>query len=293
MGNGIWPTILLIGKNGQIGWELERSMAPFGRVVALDYPQIDLSKPDSIIQTLRAIKPNLIVNAAAYTAVDQAEIEPDLAMDINGIAPGIFAEEAKKLGAFLVHYSTDYVFDGSKTTPYMEEDEPNPLNMYGKSKLEGDKAIQAAEIPYLIFRTSWVYGLRGKNFLLTILRLAEENKEIPVVCDQIGTPTWSRMIADCTCLILAQGNRAVVEKPGLYNLSAYGQTTWYEFAESIIAISPGINKKTTKLVQITSADYAYPTSRPKYSVLSNRKIYDHFGISVPAWDIVLKMAIGY
>jgi dTDP-4-dehydrorhamnose reductase len=187
--------ILLTGKNGQVGWELQRTLATLGEVVTLDRQDLDLADPDSIRRVVREHKPNLIVNAAAYTAVDKAEEESDLAMVINGTAPGILAEEAKRLSAAIIHYSTDYVFDGSKNTPYTEEDAPNPLNVYGRTKLAGERAIQAVGAPYLILRTSWVYGMRGKNFLLTILRLARERNEIKVVNDQIGAPTWSRIIA--------------------------------------------------------------------------------------------------
>lgn len=194
--------ILLTGSNGQVGWELQRTLATLGEVIALDRHGMDLVSPDSIRRTIREIKPSLIVNAAAYTAVDKAEFEPELAMAINGIVPGILAEEAKRLGDAVIHYSTDYVFDGSKNTPYTEEGAPNPLNVYGKTKLAGEQAIQAVGTPHLIFRTSWVYGARGKNFLLTILRLVRERDEIKVVNDQIGVPTWSRVIAQSTAHIL-------------------------------------------------------------------------------------------
>ena len=184
--------ILLTGKNGQVGWELQRTLAPLGEVVAVDRQALDLANPDAIRALIREVKPALIVNPAAYTAVDKAESEPELAMAVNGIAPGIMAEEAKRLGAAMIHYSTDYVFDGTQTSPYTEKDRPNPGNVYGKTKLAGEQAIQAVGVPHLILRTSWVYGSRGRNFLLTILRLAQERDELKIVDDQIGAPTSSR-----------------------------------------------------------------------------------------------------
>lgn len=285
MAYGIWPKILLIGKYGQVGWELERCLAPLGQIIALDYPEIDLAKPDTIIKKVRLIKPNLIVNAAAYTAVDQAEEEPDLAMAINGTAPGILAEEAKKLGTFLVHYSTDYVFDGTKTTPYTEEDEPNPLNVYGTTKLAGDRAIQAVDIPHLIFRTSWVYGLRGKNFLLTMLKLAQEKDEIRVIDDQIGSPTWCKMIAESTNLVLAQGYEKVYRDNGLYNLTSDGQTSWFGFADRIIQTI----ESNCKVSAISTKEYQTATIRPKYSVLSNKRYQTSFRDKLYKWEEYLEL----
>ena len=226
----LWPRILLTGKNGQVGWELQRTLAPLGEVVVLDRRQLDLSDPDQIRERVREISPDLIVNAAAYTAVDRAEAEPEPAMAVNGTAPGLLAEEAKRIGAAIIHYSTDYVFDGAKTTPYTEEDAPNPLNVYGRTKLAGEQAVQAAGVPHLILRTSWVYGMRGKNFLLTILRLAREREELKIVDDQIGAPTWSRTIAEATAQILTSGAWPVSGASGIYHLTASGSTSWYGFA---------------------------------------------------------------
>ena len=186
------PHILLVGKIGQVGWELRRTLAPLARVTCVDFPEIDLTSGDSIRQWVRDTRPNIVINAAAYTAVDKAESEPDKAMSINGVAPGILAEEAKKLGALLVHYSTDYVFDGAKTVPYVETDPPNPLGVYGRSKLAGDEAVRAVSGAHLIFRLCWVYGARGQNFMLTMMRLARERETLRVVGDQTGCPTWSR-----------------------------------------------------------------------------------------------------
>ncbi len=316
--------ILLVGKNGQVGWELQRTLATLGDVVAVDRQGMDLANPDSIRGAIRATRPGLIVNAAAYTAVDKAESEPDLAMAINGIAPGIMAEEAKRLGAAMIHYSTDYVFDGAKTSPFTEEDAPNPLSVYGKTKLAGEQAILAAGIPHLIFRTSWVYGLRGKNFLLTILRLAKERDELRIVDDQIGAPTWSRMIAEATAQILAQSilpltphttfhalqriesRSALVVHPsllaqygGIYNLTAAGRTSWYGFAKTILesmslhgAHSSLItHHPMPKLIPIATPEYPLPAPRPLYSMLSSAKLNRTFGVALPAWDASLTLCM--
>ena len=232
--------ILLFGKVGQVGWELRRTLAPLGQLVCVDYPEVDLTKPDSIRGWIRDAAPDLIINAAAYTAVDKAETETELATKINATAPGIMAEEAKKRGALLVHYSTDYIFDGSKTTPYVEEDAPNPLGAYGRTKLAGDTAIQQVGGRHLIFRLCWVYGSRGGNFMLTMQRLAREREKLKVVRDQIGCPTSSRLIAETTALALAQ-----VHSPdeadrltGAYHLCCAGQTSWHGFASAIIEKMP-------------------------------------------------------
>ncbi|TAE56876.1 MAG: dTDP-4-dehydrorhamnose reductase, partial [Nostocales cyanobacterium] len=229
--------ILLTGVSGQVGWELQRTLMTVGDIIAVDRHQLDLAKPDSIRGTIRDIKPDLIVNPAAYTAVDKAESEIDLAMAINGVAPGIMAEEAKKLNASIIHYSTDYVFDGNKNNPYQENDVTNPQNIYGKTKLAGEEAISSIGVNHIIFRTSWVYGLRGKNFLLTMEKLAKEREEIKVVDDQIGSPTWSRMIAEITAQIITQGQNNLTDffanNGGIYNLSPGGKTSWYGFAKAI------------------------------------------------------------
>ncbi len=216
--------ILLLGKNGQVGWELQRTLAPLGQVIALGRKELDLVEGAAIRSTVRAVNPDLIVNAAAYTAVDKAEKEAELALAVNAAAPGVLAEEAMLCRAALIHYSTDYVFDGIKVEPYIEDDKPNPINTYGKTKLEGDRSIQATEVPHLIFRTGWIYSLRGSNFLLTILRLAREREELNVVNDQFGAPTWSRLIAEATALVVAQGIKDIwtfsANHQGIYNLSA-------------------------------------------------------------------------
>ncbi len=267
--------ILLTGRNGQVGWELERTLAPLGQIIACDRVALDLADVDGIRTAVRAAKADIIVNAAAYTAVDKAEAEPALAMAVNGTAPGILAEEAKRSGALLVHYSTDYVFDGSKPGAYSEDDRPNPINAYGRSKLAGEQAIAAVDCRHLILRTSWVYGLRGQNFLRTMLRLAGERNELRVVDDQVGSPTWSRMIAEATVAILAQP----VECSGIFHLTAAGSTSWHGFARAIL---DSINW-TGNLAAIPTAAYPLPARRPVNSVLANAKLADQFALALPDW----------
>lgn len=251
-------------------------------------PDIDLSKLTDVDNLLREMKPAIIVNAAAYTAVDKAEVEAEKSLVINGTAPGVLAEEAKKMGAAFVHYSTDYVFDGQKGLPYVEEDIPYPINMYGQSKLAGEMAIQQIGGNYLILRTSWVYGMRGNNFLITMLRLAEEREELRVVNDQFGAPTWSRTLAESTALILAKGRDKLSENSGIFHLAANGYTSWYEFARKIMMLSD----KRTQVIGIPSAEYPTPAKRPAYSVLNNEKAYERFGIKMPDWETMLRLALG-
>jgi dTDP-4-dehydrorhamnose reductase len=311
--------VLLLGKSGQVGWELERCLATVCEVVALDHQGMDLANPDSIRKTVREIRPSLIINAAAYTAVDKAEAEAELAMAINGIAPGILAEEAKRLGAALIHYSTDYVFDGTKRSPYTEDDEPHPLNVYGKTKLAGERAIQAVGAPYLILRTSWVYGARGKNFLLTILRLAQEKQELRIVDDQTGAPTWSRFIAQATAQIVGHALYASHGKAtphwtefgrsrrpasrdistslyvtGVYHLSCGGETSWYGFAQAALEklrYTSAVNRPMPQLSPIPSAGYATAAVRPAYSVLSNAKLMDAYAFTLPHWQHGLEFVL--
>jgi dTDP-4-dehydrorhamnose reductase len=282
--------LLLIGKIGQVGYELRRTLAPMAQVTSVDFPEIDLTNGDSIRRWVAETKPQVIINAAAYTAVDKAEAEAERAMQINGIAPGILAEEAKKCGALMVHYSTDYIFDGSKTEPYIETDEPNPLGSYGRSKLAGDKAVMAAEGAHLIFRLCWVYGARGQNFLLTMMRLARERDTLRVVNDQIGCPTWSRMIAETTTFALNQTLAAKDSKAltGIYHLAASGQTSWHGFAQAIIDLMPATERKCVQVQAITTADYPTPTKRPAYSVLCCEKLERTFGLRLPDWRESLK-----
>ena len=282
--------ILLTGKTGQVGYELERSLQGLGEIIALDRSQMDLANLDQVRDVIRSVKPNLIINPAAYTAVDKAESEPELAMRINGQAPAIMAEEAKKLGAAMIHYSTDYVFDGSKSTPYVETDPTCPINVYGATKLVGEQAIQAAGIPHLILRTSWVYGMYGKNFLLTMLRLAQEREELRIVADQYGAPTWCRTIADTTAQIVAQAKGAQhkqewwQERSGIYHLTAQGQTTWFGFTEAILE-NATIAKKPV-LIPIATQDYPLPAQRPANSVMASEKLMHKF-CSLPTWEDAL------
>jgi dTDP-4-dehydrorhamnose reductase len=227
--------ILLLGNDGQVGWELQRSLAPLGRVVAPGVEQCNLANADQLRSTVRAVKPALIVNAAAYTAVDKAETDQELARAVNGIAPGILAEEARQLGAWLVHYSTDYVFDGAKTGPYTEQDAPSPLSVYGSTKLEGDRAIQQAGCLHLILRTSWVFAARGANFARTILRLAREREALKIVGDQFGAPTAAELLADITALCVHDAMKPGGEaRQGLYHLTAAGRTSWHGYARFVL-----------------------------------------------------------
>src|SRR6267378_7093480 len=233
------PVIMLTGRNGQVGAELLRLLPQLGEVVAFGHDQLDLSNPSDICRTVREVRPQLIVNAAAYTAVDQAETDETTAQAVNAQAPGLMAGEAKKIGAALIHYSTDYVFDGVKRVPYDEADSANPINVYGKTKFAGEQAIRRSGVPYLIFRTSWVYATRGRNFLLTILRLATEREELRIVSDQVGAPTCASDVAAATAKIVAQvvergsATSAFSEVSGTYHLTAAGETTWYDFARAI------------------------------------------------------------
>jgi dTDP-4-dehydrorhamnose reductase len=288
--------ILLTGITGQVGWELQRSLMPLGEVITADREVMDLTNPDSIRNAIRQFQPHLIVNPAAYTAVDKAESEPDLAMAINITAPGIMAEEALKIGAGIVHYSTDYVFNGDRDTPYQETDPTNPLGVYGKTKLEGEIAIQSTGVPHLILRTSWVYSRMGKNFLLTILRLARERSELRIVSDQIGAPTWSRAIAEVTAQILAQGVRNLHDFlhdcSGIYHLSAGGVTNWHGFARAILEADPQRSEQiVTAVLPINTSDYPTPAKRPAYSLLDNTKLHDAFGLKLPDWKQSLQLAI--
>jgi dTDP-4-dehydrorhamnose reductase len=272
------PTILVTGAQGQIGFELARLLRPFGRVVAADRAALDLADPDAIVAAIRGARPALIVNGAAFTAVDLAETETTLARAINGRAPGILAEEAKRIGALLIHYSTDYVFDGTRRSPYPEDAATAPQNAYGASKLEGERAIAAAGAHVLVFRTSWVYGLRGRNFLLTIRRLAAERDEIRIVADQMGVPNWCRTLAEATARIVGAGLPAAAERAGLYHLSSTGQASWYDFARAIIGDAPR-----PSIVPIATAEYPTPARRPAYGVLSTARFEATFGFALPDW----------
>ncbi len=289
--------ILLFGKNGQLGWELNRSAQPLGDVVALGRNDVDFSDPDSLRGRIWQIQPDIIVNAVAYTAVDKAEDEEELATIINKTAPGVLAEEAGKLGALLVHYSTDYIFDGTKVTSYTETDIPRPVNAYGRSKLGGEQVIQASGCDYLIFRTSWVYASRGHNFLLTILRLAAQRDELSIVSDQIGSPTSARLIADTSILCMQQAVKervAGVFSSDLYHLTAAGETSWQGFAEEIIRLARNIFRQPLKVSAIKAiATDAYPTpaQRPMNSRLQLTRLESHFAVKIPDWKQGLQMCM--
>lgn len=282
--------ILLTGSTGQVGYELERSLQGLGEVVAVDRSRMDLADLDQVRSVIRSVRPGLIVNPAAYTAVDKAESEPALAFRINAEAPGVMAEEAGKLGAAMVHYSTDYVFPGTDSAPRVETDATGPINVYGASKLAGEQAIAAAGIPHLIFRTSWVYGMRGKNFLLTMLKLAQERDELRIVNDQHGAPTWSRTIADTTALVLAQAQQGGAgwwqQNSGVYHLSSQGQTTWFGFTQAILAAA----RIECRLLPIASAEYPVPARRPQYSVLSSERLQERF-CRLPDWQEALRLCM--
>ncbi len=277
--------ILITGAGGQLGRELKRSLASLGEVIACDRKQLDLGNPDALRQTVRQIAPNLIVNAAAWTAVDKAETEPDAANAINGIAPGILAEEARRLGAQLIHYSTDYVFDGNKPAPWTEDDLPLPLSIYGRTKLAGEQAIQSIDCRYLILRTSWVFGLHGANFMKTMLRVGKERPELRVVADQIGAPTWTRHLADATALVASRK-----EGPsGLYHLANAGETSWHGYAEAIFAeaVRLALLAAAPVVHPITTADYPLPATRPANSRLDCRRFTRDFGLTLPDWRVGL------
>jgi dTDP-4-dehydrorhamnose reductase len=257
---------------------------------------VDFTNPDSIRAAVRAAEPAVIVNAAAYTAVDKAESELQLATAINATGPGVLAEETKRLGGLLVHYSTDYVFDGSKPTPWVETDAPNPLSAYGRTKLAGDQAIQSSGCEYLIFRTSWVYGARGNNFLLTMLRLAKERAELRIVDDQIGSPTSSECIAQATADVLAQvlapGGTGIAGRSGIYNLTSSGETSWFGFTKEILTKAAArLGTPLPNLVPITTADYPTPAKRPANSRLSCQRLEDTFAVRLPHWEQALELVL--
>ena len=283
--------ILLLGKNGQVGWALQRSLAPLGELVALDAQSQthcgDLSNLAGLAQTVRDVAPDVIVNAAAYTAVDKAESEPALAHAINALAPGMLAQEAKRCGAWLVHYSTDYVFDGSGKQAWLEDDASAPLSVYGASKLAGEQAIMAAACQHLIFRTSWVYGARGNNFVKTMLKLAQERDSLKVVNDQIGAPTGADLLADVT----AHAISTALQQPnvsGLYHLVASGETSWHEYATLVIeyARQAGLPIKVvqTAIHAVPSSEFATVAKRPLNSRLNTSKLQQTFNLHLPDWQ---------
>jgi len=288
--------ILLVGKNGQVGWELQRTLAPLGEVVTVDFPEIDLASEQNTRDWVRRITPDLIVNAAAYTAVDQAESEPNLAMDINGIAPGVLAEEARALGAVLVHYSSDYVFDGTKGEAYNESDTPNPLSAYGISKLAGDQNVQQVGGNYLILRPTWVYSMRQGGFVRKVLEWARQNQEVRIVSDQVGSPTCSRMLAEVTAqaLAMARGDLSgwFSERKGLYHLGGRGRVSRLDWARKIIEFDPYPEEQIVKEIKpALTSEFPTPAIRPLYSPIDCTLFADTFGICLPDWEHSLRMAM--
>jgi dTDP-4-dehydrorhamnose reductase len=288
--------VLIVGGAGQVGRELQRSFADFGEIVAVDRESVDLAEPAQVRELVQRVGPDVILNAAAYTAVDRAESERATAMAINAVAPGVLAEEARERGALFVHYSTDYVFDGSKQEPWTEDDEPNPLNAYGASKLAGEEAIRKVAGRYLIFRTSWVYGARGNNFLLTMLQLGRERERLRIVNDQHGAPTTSAELADATHRIvdgiLSQRFGAPEEWAGLYHMSCGGATTWFGFAQAIFARAGDLlDGKAPVVESITSSEYPTPAKRPGNSVLSNARAQGRFAVQLAPWEVALDAVI--
>jgi dTDP-4-dehydrorhamnose reductase len=283
--------ILLLGKGGQVGWELQRSLAALGEVIALDHDSAELcadfTRPEALAETVRQVQPQIIVNAAAHTAVDKAESEPELAQLINATAPGVLAREAQRLGAWLVHYSTDYVFDGSGQRPWVETDAPAPLNVYGRTKLEGEQLIQTGCARHLILRTSWVYAARGNNFAKTMLRLAQEREQLTVIDDQVGAPTGADLLADVTALAL----RTLASQPalaGLYHLSASGQTSWHGYAQHVIAqaraLRPDLPLKVQEVRPVASSAFQSAARRPHNSRLDTARVQSVFGLQLPSWQ---------
>lgn len=305
------PRILLTGKNGQVGWELKAVLTHASELRALGRQELDLSEPESIRTVVREFRPHIILNAAAYTAVDKAENEEPLARSINADAPAVLAEEAKRIGAAIVHYSTDYVFDGAQNHPYLEEDAATPLSAYGRTKLAGENAIRGVGGRFLIFRTEWVYATRGKNFLLTMLRLAAEREELRIVSDQIGAPTWCREIAAATAKIILEEWERSTEGDflqscgGIYHMTASGRTNWFDFASAIVEkVRSCANRPAwmtsvigdrplmvKRILPIATKDYPTAAHRPAYSVLSNTRLKTTFGVEMPEWRIQLNTAM--
>ncbi|MEE9187748.1 MAG: dTDP-4-dehydrorhamnose reductase [Anaerolineales bacterium] len=290
------PGLLLLGKFGQLGWELQRSLAPLGDIHALDYPEINLVQYDRLSEVLREINPSVIINATAYTAVDQAEKETETAMAINAHAPRKMAEWALANEAALIHYSTDYVFDGKKGSPYLETDKPNPLGMYGESKLAGEMAIEDVDCAHLIFRTSWVYSIRRDSFVTKVLGWAQKQPELRIVDDQVSNPTWCRMLAQTTALLLATAGKNphgwFNERRGLYHLAGDGYTSRLEWARMILKFDPHRDQQIVRDLQpAKTSDYPTPAQRPLFSALNCDKFYDTFSLRLPDWQEALELAM--
>ncbi|MVW85120.1 dTDP-4-dehydrorhamnose reductase [Pseudomonas sp. PB101] len=280
--------VLINGRHGQVSHELQRRLRAVGELIVLGRDQLDLAQPDQVRRQVQNIRPDLIINAAAHTAVDLAESEPQAAFAINAVAPGVLAEEALALDIPLIHYSTDYVFDGMKAGPYTEDDTPNPLGVYGKSKLAGEQAIRDVQGKHLILRTSWVYSTHGRNFLLTMQRLLQEKPELRVVADQIGAPTWAGTIANSTLALIERWQANEVADWGTYHLSAQGETSWFGFAQAIGEALRQQGKPCATLIAIPSSDYPTPAARPLNSRLDCSRLQRDWGVSQPDWQTALR-----
>ncbi len=288
--------ILLFGKHGQLGWELHRTLQCLGEVVAFDFPEVDFKAPNTLGPLVKDLKPDVVVNAAAYTDVDKAEAEKDKARLINTEAPGVLAVACRKVGAVLIHYSTDYVFDGRKGVPYVEDDAPNPLNVYGRTKLDGEQAVLAEGVISLIFRTAWVYSLRRENFVTKVLRWARSQKELRIVDDQISNPTWARALAEVTALLLARTNQNVsswaLDRRGLYHIAGRGFASRYELARSIVRdLSDLLEPPSTAIVPALSMDFPSPAKRPLFSALECGRFEQVFDTCLPDWQAALRLAL--
>ena len=288
--------IVLLGKNGQLGWEFQRTLPILGEVISLDRAELDLCDLGAVQNILNELRPDLIVNASAYTDVDLAEKENDRNMKINAVAPGLMAEMASKLRAVLIHYSTDYVFDGRKNALYTERDKTHPLNMYGKSKLAGEENIKQAGDAYLILRTSWVYSLRGNTFVNKVLRWSRQNKTLKIVSDQVSSPTWARSLAEITNVVLAQNKtdlyENIRERHGIYHVAGSGYTSRYEWAKQILANDPEPSEQTLQTIEpALSEDFPTPAVRPLFSALDCTRFEKTFGLQLPAWEQTLKLAM--
>ncbi|MCX6055312.1 MAG: dTDP-4-dehydrorhamnose reductase [Chloroflexi bacterium] len=288
--------ILLFGKNGQLGWELQRSCMTLGEVTAVDYPEVDLSHLDELRVLIRAEKPNLILNAAAYTNVDKAESEPELARKVNALAPAVMAEEVKKLNGAFIHYSTDYVFDGTKGSPYDETDHPNPINVYGATKLEGEQLVQGVGGSSLVFRTSWVYSLRQGGFVNKVLQWAREQEALRIVDDQIGSPTWARMLAEATAQVIIQGHNEptgyIRERSGLYHLAGVGSCSRFEWARAILEFDPNKEEQVVKeMLRAKSNEFLTPARRPLFTGLTCAHFMESFSLHLPHWTRNIEIAM--
>ena len=286
--------ILLLGKNGQLGWEFQRTLAPLGELIALDWPEVDFTKPDTLRALVRSTQPQVIINAAAYTAVDRAETEIEICRAINAEAPAVLADEARQQRAAFIHFSTDYVFDGKKGTAYLEEDAPAPLNTYGKTKLEGEQKVQQLGESYWIFRTSWVYSLRRDSFVSKVLEWSRKNKTLKIVSDQVGGPTWCRMLAEISTLALAQGHQDpfewVKQSSGLYHLAGSGYASRLEWAQEILKLDPQPNQQLVEeILPAHTSEFPTPAVRPLYTPMNCTRFERTFHLSLPPWKTALKL----